>query len=307
MSIHLPQFDGGMVALAAGCPGDRAVLTYHCDLRLPARARQPRGRRRDVRDELGCRAVAHDIVAYTDDYAEHSSLLRRFPRKITVMPPPVVMRRARPRPCCRIAAHVGCQRRPGHRFGGATRHREGRRVPGRGDASGHRTPARSPGACSPAAFETSSASSTIASRCNQTSSARRSLELSWACWNNPTMADFFGAIDVLVVSSINSTESFGLVQVEAMLCGTPVVATALPGVRQPVMMTGMGKVVPVADAACARRGDRRRGRTSRVVRQTTPRDRGDVRPSGHGRRVRTTLCRSRTRCCSRARDRSVNS
>jgi glycosyltransferase involved in cell wall biosynthesis len=39
-----------------------------------------------------------------------------------------------------------------------------------------------------------------------------------------------------------------LVQVESFMCGTPVVATDLPGVRQPVLMTGMGEIVPVADA-----------------------------------------------------------
>ena len=34
-----------------------------------------------------------------------------------------------------------------------------------------------------------------------------------------------------------------------MLCGTPVVVSDLPGVRQPVRRTGMGEVVPVGDAA----------------------------------------------------------
>ena len=62
------------------------------------------------------------------------------------------------------------------------------------------------------------------------------------------MADFFAACDVVTVASINNTESFGLVQVEAFMSGTPVVATNLPGVRQPVTMTGMGEIVPVADA-----------------------------------------------------------
>ena len=61
------------------------------------------------------------------------------------------------------------------------------------------------------------------------------------------MPAFLGAIDCLVVPSVNSTESFGLVQAEAMLCGTPVVASDLPGVRQPVRMTGMGEIVPVGD------------------------------------------------------------
>jgi glycosyltransferase involved in cell wall biosynthesis len=34
-----------------------------------------------------------------------------------------------------------------------------------------------------------------------------------------------------------------------MLCGTPVVASDLPGVRQPVLMTGMGEVAPAGDPA----------------------------------------------------------
>jgi glycosyltransferase involved in cell wall biosynthesis len=67
--------------------------------------------------------------------------------------------------------------------------------------------------------------------------------------NPAQMADFFAACDLITVASINNTESFGLVQVEAFMCGTPVVATNLPGVRVPVTMTGMGEIVPVADAA----------------------------------------------------------
>ena len=63
------------------------------------------------------------------------------------------------------------------------------------------------------------------------------------------MTSFFRAIDVITVPSLNSTESFGLVQVEAMLAGTPSVASGLPGVRQPVLQTGMGEVVPVGDVA----------------------------------------------------------
>jgi glycosyltransferase involved in cell wall biosynthesis len=61
------------------------------------------------------------------------------------------------------------------------------------------------------------------------------------------MAAFFKSCDVTVLPSINSTETFGLVQIESMICGTPVVAAGLPGVREPVRMTGMGKVVPPRD------------------------------------------------------------
>lgn len=61
------------------------------------------------------------------------------------------------------------------------------------------------------------------------------------------LAGYFHAFDVLVLPSVNSTEAFGIVQVEAMLAGTPVVATDLPGVREVVRMTGMGELVPPRD------------------------------------------------------------
>jgi glycosyltransferase involved in cell wall biosynthesis len=63
------------------------------------------------------------------------------------------------------------------------------------------------------------------------------------------IGDLFAIADVLVLPSINATESFGLVQVEAMLRGVPSVASDLPGVRQPVRITGMGEIAPIGDAA----------------------------------------------------------
>jgi glycosyltransferase involved in cell wall biosynthesis len=61
------------------------------------------------------------------------------------------------------------------------------------------------------------------------------------------LSAFYNSLDCLCVPSLNSTESFGLVQIEAMQNGVPVAACALPGVRQPVTMTGMGEVTAVSD------------------------------------------------------------
>ncbi len=66
--------------------------------------------------------------------------------------------------------------------------------------------------------------------------------------NNKTMGAFYKAIDCLVLPSINSTEAFGMVQAEAMLFDTPVVASDLPGVRVPIQLTGMGIIVPPKNA-----------------------------------------------------------
>lgn len=51
---------------------------------------------------------------------------------------------------------------------------------------------------------------------------------------------FYKSIEVLVLPSINQTEAFGMVQAEAMLSGTPVIASNLPGVRIPIKLTKMG-------------------------------------------------------------------
>ncbi len=63
------------------------------------------------------------------------------------------------------------------------------------------------------------------------------------------LASFYAACDVLVLPSTSPMESFGIVQVEAMLCGTPVVATDIPGCRQAVNLTGMGRIVPPGDSS----------------------------------------------------------
>ncbi len=46
---------------------------------------------------------------------------------------------------------------------------------------------------------------------------------------NDELADYFGASDVFCLSSVQKTEAFGIVQIEAMSCGVPVVATNIEG------------------------------------------------------------------------------
>lgn len=56
------------------------------------------------------------------------------------------------------------------------------------------------------------------------------------------MEKFFSGLDVFTLPSVNSLEAFGMVQVEAMRCGTPVVSSDLYGVRTIVQTTGGGLV-----------------------------------------------------------------
>ncbi len=65
---------------------------------------------------------------------------------------------------------------------------------------------------------------------------------------NSHLGAFYKSIDVLVLPSVNQTEAFGMVQAEAMLSGTPVIASSLAGVRQPIKLTKMGIIVPPKDS-----------------------------------------------------------
>ncbi len=56
--------------------------------------------------------------------------------------------------------------------------------------------------------------------------------------------DFYASIDAFALTSVNSFEAYGIVQIEGMIAGVPSIATDMPGVRQPVLSTGFGVIVP---------------------------------------------------------------
>jgi glycosyltransferase involved in cell wall biosynthesis len=76
------------------------------------------------------------------------------------------------------------------------------------------------------------------------------------------LPEYYRAADVVALPSIDRTEAFGLVLLEAMACGTPVVASRLPGVRTLVdegrtgYLAEPGNAADLADkiARCASEG-----------------------------------------------------
>lgn len=60
------------------------------------------------------------------------------------------------------------------------------------------------------------------------------------------LADFYAMCDLFVLPS--RTDCFAAVQVEALLCGTPLVTTDIPGAREVIKVTGMGRLATPNDA-----------------------------------------------------------
>ena len=248
LSLHLPQFDASGLALRGRLLKKPIVLTYHCDLQLPPGLFSRIVDKVVLASNLLAVRSADRIVAYTQDYATHSPFLSRYLSKVKVIPPPVHM----PTPTtAEIVAFKAKWQLDGQRvIGFAARLATEKGLEVLLDGL-------------PRILQQHPNTRVLFAGPYQNvlgeeTYARRVLPLIQAFPNhwsflgtlNPQdMAAFFANCDVTVLPSLNSTESFGLVQVEGMLCGVPAIASALPGVRQPVIMTGMGEIVPIGDSA----------------------------------------------------------
>lgn len=247
MSLHLPQFDAPGLALRGKLLKQPVVLTYHSDLKLPpGLLNRVANRVVDVANQAAA-ALATRIVAYTQDFADHSPYLRRWRNKVTIIPPPVEVADV---PADEIAAFRQRWNLQGPVIGMAARLASEKGVEVLLEAL-PRILAVYPTArvLFAGQHEQVLGEEAYARRLAPLFERFRDHWTFLGTLNPREMAAFFPNLDVLAVPSLNSTETFGLVQVEAMLCGTPTVASNLPGVRQPPLMTGMGKVVPIGDAA----------------------------------------------------------
>lgn len=246
VSLHLPQLDAAGIALRGRLFRKPTVLTYHCDLLLPPSPLSPLIDRVVHYSNRLAATLADAIVAYTQDYAENSPLLSRYLSKVRVIPPPVEMAEADERIVTEFRARHGLN---GHRVIGMA----ARLAAEKGvehllialPAILERHPETR--VLFAGQYQNVLGEEKYARKLGPLLEKHRDRWTFLGVLDAAQMAAFFRALDVLVVPSTNSTESFGLVQIESMLCGTPVVASNLAGVRQPVAMTGMGKVVPIAD------------------------------------------------------------
>jgi glycosyltransferase involved in cell wall biosynthesis len=248
VSLHLPQFDAAGIAIRGQLFKKPTVLTYHCDLQLPAGFFNRAVDQAVFVANYVSGLCADRVVAYTQDYADHSRLLRRFGRKLVVIPPPVVMPSPTAEEIAAFRAAHGLNGRPV--IGYASRFATEKGIEYLIEAMPtllSRFPTLKVLFAGP--YRDVIGEEEYRARLEPRIKALGDHWEFLGTYKPEQLPPFYGSLDTLLVTSVNSTESFGLVQVEAMLCGTPVVVSDLPGVRQPVRTTGMGVVVPVANAA----------------------------------------------------------
>lgn len=247
--LHLPQFDAAGVALRGRILGKPTLITYHCDLLLP----------KSILNRLINLVVhlmnhlagilADRVCAYTDDFANHSPYLLRYADKLEVIYPPVVL----PTVSDQAVTDFQEQVNPDNLspvIGMATRFAAEKGVEILLNALPFvmeefpDTKVLYAGQYQNVMGEAAYLQRLLPQIQTYQDKGR------WqflGVLNQEEIAQFYSCLDVLVVPSLNSTETFGLVQIEAMIRGTPTIASNLPGVRVPPSLTGMGEVVPIGD------------------------------------------------------------
>lgn len=250
IQLHLPQFDAAGVALRGRLASKPTVITYHCDLELPPGLfNRIANRVVLLMNDLAAK-FTHRIVSYTEDYAKHSSFTSRFFQKVTIIPPPVEL----PTVTSEQVWEFGEINNPANSrpvIGMLARFATEKGV----EVLINAMPAileRYPRALVQFVGPYKDIIGEEGYYQNLESQIQKYQQSgNWAFLGskNPTeVAAFFKNLDLLVVPSINSTESFGLVQIEGMMNGVRCVTSDLPGVRQPVLVHEMGAIFPVADS-----------------------------------------------------------
>jgi len=248
VQVHVPQLDAALIAIYAHMLGKPLVLTYHCDLQLP------RGLIHRIANQVSNMAnhitarFADVIVHNTKDYAENSPFLKKYIHKVEPVYPPIKIAKANQNDLDTFRKKYQIKTDE-HLIGIAARLATEKGVEYLAQAL-------------PKVLEKHPQSRVLfigpyqdlVGEEEYAKKVQRIIEPIQDHWtflgvlSPKEMAAFFNICDVTVLPSINSTESFGMVQVESITCGTPVIATDLPGIRIPVRESCMGIIVPPANA-----------------------------------------------------------
>jgi len=245
INCHLPQFESFIFAGLGKICGREVILTHHTDLSGWKGLFNQISESTVWAGQLVAGFLADKILPYTKDYADYSWYLRLFKKKLKFVYPPILVGKVESRLKQRWQKKIG---RAKYIIGFAGRIARQKGIPHllkaiaylKKDLASFKIVFAGP-------YRKVIGENYLKEIDKLINRYRRDI-----CFlgNIPEekMASFYSLCDVLVLPSDDRLESFGIVQVEAMLNGCPVVASNLPGVRIPIRLTKMGLIVPPGDS-----------------------------------------------------------
>jgi glycosyltransferase involved in cell wall biosynthesis len=245
--VNLPQGEGWFPALVGKLMGKRVIAVYHCEVILPETFMNSVLQAFLELANSVTLLLADAVVTYTRDFAKHSRILTPFLGKTTYIYPPVPIPAKKQSVTGRLRKKIG---RPDVVIGVAARLAAEKGIEYLFEAipliqskvENLKLKIVLAGPMEPVGEGAYKEKILVLVR-------KYKKHIVFLGTIKPEeMGSFYSFLDVLVLPSVNSTEAFGIVQVEAMLSGVPVVASDLPGVRVPIQKTGMGILAPPRNA-----------------------------------------------------------
>ncbi len=248
VNLHAPQFDAAIIAVIARLLGKPVVLTYQCDLLLPD------GLVNRIANIVSHAAnhisaqLSQVIVHLSRDYADHSEFLQQYRSKVMAIFPPAVLEPATAADRTDFRQRANIQ--PGERIIGMA----ARLATEKGVEVLARALPEVVKAFPTARVLFVGPYQNVFGEEAYAAHLQPILESLGSRWTflgilTPVeLTAFFQTCEVTVLPSLNRTEAYGMVQVESMLCNTPVIASDLPGIRVPVSETGSGLIFPAGDS-----------------------------------------------------------
>lgn len=241
--LHTPMAEAALVAAVARRRRVPLVVTHQGDVVMPpGPANQAVQRAMEVTLRATLRS-ADEVLTLGEDYARGSPFLRSLDRPVGAVHPPVAIPRPRPDEVAAWRAALGLDGRPVVGFAGRFVAEKGFDVL---LAAVPAIAAEIPGVHLLFAGETDVAYEDHYARCRPLlAAAAPHLTEIGLLRDRQRLADFYALCDLFVLPS--RSDCFAAVQVEALRCGTPVVACDVPGAREVVTRTGMGWLAPPED------------------------------------------------------------
>lgn len=240
VQIHTPLPEGPIIAACCRLLGRPLVMTHHGDLVMPPGLFNQTLQLIGYYILLITGLLANAVTSYSRDYFEHSRLLRHFRNKIHCIYPPVEI----PVPDAQAARawrrELGLENKLLIGFAGRWVEEKGfdyllQALPfiRKNFPNAHLIYAGEPHVVYDHFYK----------QClPYIEPIKDHLTLLGLIRDRQKLADFYAMCDVFAQPS--RTDNMPLTEIEAMLCGTPVVVSDIPGARVVVQVTGFGKLAP---------------------------------------------------------------
>jgi glycosyltransferase involved in cell wall biosynthesis/ubiquinone/menaquinone biosynthesis C-methylase UbiE len=243
VQIHTPLPEAPVVAALCRLMGRPMLMTHHGDLVMPGGAFNQSLQRLGHWLTLLAGKWATAVTSYSQDYADHSSLLAKFRHKLSYVYPPVEFPDPRPGEADKWRTQLGLTDKLIVGFAGRWVEEKGFDYLLQAFPAIH---AELPNAHLLFAGEQRVAYEDFYERCLPLiQQISEHLTFAGLIEDRQRMAEFYDMCDLFALPS--RTDMMALVQIESMLCGTPVVASDIPGARVVVRETGFGRLAPARD------------------------------------------------------------